>query len=297
MRDPNEPAALPNLSTPQGLLPNNTRSNSRDETSEMLPPPRPAVAEPETTTPVGRREEPNAVGGLGLQIAPVSGRRGVTVDQVAQPSVGAAMGFKAGDRIISVNGALVRSEQQFESQVARTEGALTVKAVRGGRLVSLTASDELRKNPPTESAASASKAAGGSEGVFNGLGSMFGRMIGGDAAAAKETKDVKPSTKKTADELPLPAPAAKKQAENSKASATPLKTQPANQPAVTETNAGDDEPKAEKTKPAEPPAVEPPAVEPPAGEPKAETLSERIKRLKAELKAAEARQQQQQQQQ
>ena len=291
---PNQPTYQDNSAGPiqsqtQQSLPSLALPAPQTESREILPAPRPSVGQRETAAAAGDLQQPAAPGGLGLQIAAVSGRRGVTVDRVSQPSVGAEMGFQAGDRIISVNGALVRSEQQFQSQVARTEGALTVKAVRSGRLVSLTASDQLRKNPPTESeTASATPAgdgaapAGDDNGMLNGLGSMFGRLIGGDAAAPKETKHAPPATKNLLDKLPLPAPAGKPKAVKPQSPLAPVKSEtpqpnPLEKPPVTNPTSGESQPKNSA--------------------PKAETLSERIKRLKAELKAAETRRQQQEQQQ
>ncbi|QDT58972.1 PDZ domain (Also known as DHR or GLGF) [Stieleria bergensis] len=301
---PNQPtyqdnSAGPNQSQMQQSPPSLALPAPQTESREILPAPRPSVGQRETAAAAGDLQPPVEPGGLGLQIAAVSGRRGVTVDRVSQPSVGAEMGFQAGDRIISVNGALVRSEQQFQSQVARTEGALTVKAVRSGRLVSLTASDQLRKNPPTESETASAKPArdgaapaGDDNGMLNGLGSMFGRLIGGDAAAPKETKDTPPATKNLLDKLPLPAPAGKPKAVKPKAvKPKAVKPQSPLAPVKSET-------------PQPKPLEKPPVTNPTSGEsqpknsaPKAETLSERIKRLKAELKAAETRRQQQEQQQ
>ncbi len=181
---------------------------------------------------------------LGLELEDGRGRQGAFVTRVSPNSAGQLAKLQTGDRIVSINGRVIRDVAGFDRTLsaAKSGEPLRVQWVRGNQLreanVSLAGDDGLASSDGVAGAASAAnpstpdlmaeptpERSGGS--IMSGLGSAMGNFFGGqsmaksgglgdsiltkpeDTAAARESKlEVTRELPSQAEEMILPAPVA-----------------------------------------------------------------------------------------
>jgi S1-C subfamily serine protease len=156
---------------------------------------------------------------LGIAVEEARGVRGVTVSAVDENSSAAAAGLRVGDRIVSLQGKLLPDVASLEKQlVTRKLGdELALQLVRDGSLV---AADVKLVEPGSLASAGASapadRASPAKDSVLGGLGSMLGGLLGGkpkadpNAAAAAEppASAGQPAVQQAGFEEDVPAPLA-----------------------------------------------------------------------------------------
>ncbi|MCC9654211.1 PDZ domain-containing protein [Rhodopirellula halodulae] len=205
--------------------------NSVGSTTE-LPAPSPSVAPPvdsSGSTPTLAR----ARGSLGIEVRDATPQRGVLVVTVPDGSAGQVSGLKEGDRIVSASGRLIRGTDDLLREVSilqpgdeisvgliRDEAMVERQIEMGGPNGTPTRSAIARSQSEQSAATSAEPdaAESNSGGFLGGMGSMFGKMLGGNAAAPSTSNNEvlpapKPDATDSGADLPapmnqLPAPAA-----------------------------------------------------------------------------------------
>lgn len=141
---------------------------------------------------------------IGAEFDEVAGRRGVSVTKVLPGSIAEQAGLQAKDRIVAVDRRMVSdSARLFELLASKSPGASAdVQVIRNNQLVNLELALQESTTPGSAPAAKPSSAnpespAGGSDvntspdsqgstGIVNGLGSVFGGLLGGGKNASSE---------------------------------------------------------------------------------------------------------------
>ena len=141
-----------------------------------------ASSTPEKSAPESLPLPSPSPAGLGIEIGPSDGNRGVIVNQVAENSPAANAGIKVGDRIVSVNGRLLVASDSLSDEVANLKPGdeIAVKLVRDGKLVS---ADVTMLDPTAVAKSSTKQAKQSDNSVLGGIGSVLGGLFGGEADA------------------------------------------------------------------------------------------------------------------
>ncbi|MFG0264242.1 MAG: PDZ domain-containing protein [Rhodopirellula sp. JB055] len=280
-------AAKPPLTLPgsdRSVLddPNRDSSSTNELPTPQLPPPASQQLSPPSNH--GAPTLARSRGSLGIEVRDATPQRGVLVVTVPDNTAGKAAGLAVGDRIVSASGRLVRGTDDLLREIAILQPGDEIEfgLVRGDDLLQKQIEMGGPGGVPTRSAIANSKPdaasadaqaaetnAANSGGFLGGMGSVFGKMLGGDASNPPPASEE------------LPAPAAEP-----KASFTlPAPTAEVDPLALPDDSAAAI---AEPLPPATPaPMAEPDALPAQTKSPTVEELKREIERLKQQLQAKE----------
>ncbi|MEO9932920.1 PDZ domain-containing protein [Rhodopirellula bahusiensis] len=237
-------------------------------------------------------------GSLGIEVRDATPQRGVLIVSVPDDTAGKVAGLATGDRIVSASGRLIRGTDDLlrEISVLQPGDEIEFGLIRGDTMLQKQIEMGGPGGQPTrsaivnmESAAANTNAEStdtgeaNSGGFLGGMGSMFGKMLGGNTPNSQTP---------ASEELPPP---------NAEPSATftlpaPTESLPSPKPAAERSTTADPlalpsnsvEPNVESLPPAKPaPASEPDSLPAEAKPPTVEELQREIQRLKQQLQAKE----------
>jgi len=167
----------------------------------------PTLAAPLARSPSGSASD-NPLAELGIEVENSSVARGIEVTRVATESNADRVGLRQGDRIVSLDGAMIRSVESFGERLIQRnpEQPANLQVVRQNRLLTVTLPNE------RQIAASRSKTKPSSEepqrsvlesnSLMKGVGAAFGGLFGGsDTKQPENESDQQP--KKPSDEFAL----------------------------------------------------------------------------------------------
>ncbi len=161
-------APLPNLSGAD------LSTADRTPTGPLDPPPAVELLPPAA--------DANPPASLGVIVQEIPGQRGIQAMEVPAGSAGNAMGLRPGDRIVSIDGSLVRDPSDFARQIRGRVPGTTVKisVVRGESLRTLSgplAGEDGRLDIESVATADPPIPPKPAEGLLGGVGSMLGGLF------------------------------------------------------------------------------------------------------------------------
>ena len=135
------------------------------------------VKKPEFGVPVDSARGQLSSSELGFEVSDSAEYRGVVVESVAPGSPAASADLAVGDRIVSLDGALLANSKDLAGELASRGGdaPLELRLVRDGVLVS----SELRLGEAAEEVAGTESGASKPGSAINGIGAMIGGLFGG----------------------------------------------------------------------------------------------------------------------
>jgi membrane-associated protease RseP (regulator of RpoE activity) len=280
-------AAKPPVTLPgsdQSVLDNRNPSSNNDLPAPQLPPP----ASQQLSPPPNNNGAPTLArsrGSLGIEVRDATPQRGVLVVTVPDNTAGKVAGLAVGDRIVSASGRLIRGTDDLlrEISILQPGDEIEFGLVRGDNLLQKQIEMGGPGGVPTRSAIANSKpdvanadaqtaetTAANAGGFLGGMGSMFGKMLGGDASNSQPP---------AGEELPAPV------AEPKASFTLPAPTAEVDPLALPDDSAAA---KTETLPPANSASVaEPDALPAKANSPTVEELQREIERLKQQLQAKE----------
>ncbi len=228
---PRETAEPGSDAVPRGEVqrPDNTDPPPRPE-PERLPrgTPKAQTDQPERDRETGTTESPRVNPVLGVEVTDGTNSRGATVRKVDPDSPAAIAGIRTDDRIVAVEGRVVRGSADLQREIDRLEPGRTVtlQAVRGGAFVevdatltkpsrtaaqnpSATPDDQPSPDTADSNEPSDSKEPSSSKNWAQSLGSAVGGLFGGTATKPSETSSSQDSEEQPTkgDKTPKESPA------------------------------------------------------------------------------------------
>ncbi|EMI27703.1 PDZ domain-containing protein [Rhodopirellula europaea] len=292
------PITLPD--TGRSVLDDSEANRNRPQDNEFPAPQLPAPATNRLPPPANNAGPTLARsrGSLGIEVRDAAPQRGVMIVSVPDGTAGKVSGLAEGDRIVSASGRLIRGTDDLlrEISVLQPGDEIEFGLIRGDAMLQKQIEMGGLGGEPTRSAiANATPAAADtngentdaaeapSSGFLGGMGSMFGKMLGGSASTAQApaSEELPPPNAEPKATFTLPAPA--ESLPSPKPTAEPsVEADPLALPSDSLT------PSVESLPPAKPAPVSKPESLP--AEPKPPTVEElqrEIQRLKQQLQAKE----------
>ncbi len=140
----------------------------------------------------------------GIDVRETPGVRGLVISRVTPNSSAAEAGLQVGDRIVSLDGRLIRDLNIYNEELGRRQSGdnLSFRVVRNDAMVAadvkLTDQRAIAKTDSQIGDRAKGDNAGGKSSVMEGLGSMLGGLLGGDA----QSKNATPKTQKSQTQTP-----------------------------------------------------------------------------------------------
>ncbi|KAA5543221.1 PDZ domain-containing protein [Roseiconus nitratireducens] len=233
---------------------------------------------------------------LGASVRDITGQRGVTVTSVAPNSRAAGAGIQTGDRLVSVDGRIIRDSQGLKQLLARqaSRDQIELRLIRGSQLINATvdltdggvptaqAEGQATATTAPEAAGDAPASESNRGSIVGGLGSMFGGMFN-QSAQPTPSAELPPPER---DLDPSPADSRPPSDRPGRGDASTRKASPGQDVLALEPIV-DDEPETGETMELPPPAPVP-ADEPKESDPKASAIKQEIESLRQRLQQLEA---------
>lgn len=308
--------AIPNervAAKPPIELPDAGRSVLDDSDPNVNRPRNNEFAAPQTTAPATDRLPPpmnnagptlaRSRGSLGIEVRDAAPQRGVMIVSVPNGTAGKVAGLAEGDRVVSASGRLIRGTDDLlrEISVLQPGDEIEFGLIRGDAMLQKQIEMGGPEGEPTRSTIENSQTASAntdekatdadeapSGGFLGGMGSMFGKMLGGNTsnAQALANEDLPSPNAEPKATFTLPAPA--ESVPTPKPTAEPsVETDPLALPNDSSTPSVESLPAESLPAEKQAPVAEPESLPAQPKPPTVEELQREIQRLKQQLEAKE----------